>query len=699
MIWPASGFAAVMLLWAGTRARRGVVLVSIVVGTGLNAAWRHGFIPNELGYLVGNLVEPLVMLPFLVRGTSVGRRLDRPASVAWLLSGAFIATAGAAAVVAVFAVWGPGGSGEAALWLPTWIAFGLGDVTGILLVTPLLLQATPLSKLWAEGSGLQQSVLWTALVLSAFSARLAPAWIVACMLSLVLMALVLDSSAASLGVLIFGATVLWQWEIGRWPIDEPNAIDARFVLIGAAVVVQSIALSTSQRRAALAGEKSATGAAQRARAEVSRVMDAVPLGIAVYSVERRASASPVFRLSFMNSHGLGQAGILASEIVGKELGDFYPELGDSEITDRYVSAWATGQTQEFLLDNTSSTSGWQGHYQVHVVPLGDDKLVATWHDVSAIEQARVQAEEDWNLLRRALDSGLDAFFVVQQHDDQWQVAFVNHSGAVRAGSRMPELVGQPLDKALPYQARGPVTDLINSARERFQPQQALVDLRTSGTAWSGEFDVLVTPASASRVVVAFRDVTEMQMARRALETEHSRAVAAAQHDSLTGLANRSLLTERLLQAQLTARDKGTLVAIVFLDVDAFKTINDLYGHLIGDHVLTTIAARLRQSIRHGDTAARIGGDEFILVLNGITEDWTGAQFAHRLAGVLHLDVSTEEATLHVTVSAGYAIGDASVDPQILIRRADAAMYASKAERQGDLVAYQPGMSRPERTQQ
>lgn len=694
MFWPAAGFASVMMLWAGTGPRRGVVLLSIVLGSGLNAAWRPGFVPNELGYLAGNLVEPSMMLPFLIRGTSVGRRLDRPASVGWMVGGAIVATAIGAVVVAALGVWGPGGTGEATHFLATWIAFGLGDVTGILIVAPLLLQATPMSNLWAEGTGLQQALLWTALLLSGFSSRLAPAWIVASMLSLVLIALMLDSSAASLGVLVFGGTVLWQWNIGRWPVNEPNTIDARLVLISAAVLVQLIALSTSQRRAALAGEKAATAAAQRARLDLSTVLDAVPLGIAMYSVDKPDSGAPVFRLSFMNRQGLTEAGVQASDIVGRQLVDFYPE--HSGMYERSMRAWATGSPEEFLLDNHPSASPWTGTYQVHIVPMAEGKLVAGWHDVTAIESARQQAREDWTLLRRALDSGLDAFFVVELLDDRWQIVFVNRSGATLAGAAVEDMVGKPLDKALPQQARKVVTHLIDSAWSRQQPQQALVDLRSSGTVWSGEFDVLVTPAASRRVVLTLRDVTEMQVARRALEAERSRAVAAAQHDPLTGLPNRTLLNERLLLAQRWARESGAEVAVVFLDVDAFKAINDVHGHQVGDHVLTTIAARLRTSIRHGDTAARIGGDEFVVVLQGIAPDWTGEQFLHRLAPVLHLDVAADEATLHVTVSAGFAVGDATVDPQMLIRRADAAMYSSKAERQGELVAYQPGMSRPER---
>jgi integral membrane sensor domain MASE1 len=202
-LWPASGFAAVMLLWAETRSRRAVVLLGIVVGIATSILIRGMLYPNELGYLVGNLVEPLVMLPFLIRATRPHGRMERLSSVMWLLAGALVAASTAAVAVATLATWSFDGTGDfAGTWPMTWLSFTSGDVLGLLLVSPLMLQAHPIRRIWSQGPAAEQAVLWAALATALLLTGRQPLWAFAGLVVVIIIALRLESSAASLAALL-----------------------------------------------------------------------------------------------------------------------------------------------------------------------------------------------------------------------------------------------------------------------------------------------------------------------------------------------------------------------------------------------------------------------------------------------------------------------------------------------------------------
>jgi diguanylate cyclase (GGDEF)-like protein len=179
-------------------------------------------------------------------------------------------------------------------------------------------------------------------------------------------------------------------------------------------------------------------------------------------------------------------------------------------------------------------------------------------------------------------------------------------------------------------------------------------------------------------------------------TEHRRVEAQVRvqllHDPLTGLPNRSLLNDRLAQALASARRSRCVGAVYFIDLDNFKPLNDRYGHATGDQLLIEAAARLKQCIREVDTAARFGGDEFVVVVarlaEGLDEAKTQAlivgsklRFALSLSHLLHVNRggADEKAIVHqCTASIGIALFDASEErPADVLKRADSAMYAAK----------------------
>lgn len=169
--------------------------------------------------------------------------------------------------------------------------------------------------------------------------------------------------------------------------------------------------------------------------------------------------------------------------------------------------------------------------------------------------------------------------------------------------------------------------------------------------------------------------------RERSQTEGLRAMEhMALHDALTGLPNRFLMLGRLEQALTTAQRHGTRIAVLFLDLDGFKPINDIHGHHIGDRLLKEIGGRLRKCIRDCDTVARHGGDEFVITLTDIRIAEDAAAVAEKILQAVAEPASFEGQTVQVTTSVGIAIyPDSGDDAETLLRAADAAMYEAKAE--------------------
>ncbi len=152
----------------------------------------------------------------------------------------------------------------------------------------------------------------------------------------------------------------------------------------------------------------------------------------------------------------------------------------------------------------------------------------------------------------------------------------------------------------------------------------------------------------------------------------------AYHDALTGLPNRILLQDRLQQALAHARRERHQVAVMVLDLDGFKAVNDQYGHDIGDLLLVEVAERLRQSLREGDTVARMGGDEFIVIASGLGAREHVERVTHKLLNALKPGTTLEGIPLQISASIGVALYPThGTGEQTLFKTADQAMYAAK----------------------
>lgn len=160
----------------------------------------------------------------------------------------------------------------------------------------------------------------------------------------------------------------------------------------------------------------------------------------------------------------------------------------------------------------------------------------------------------------------------------------------------------------------------------------------------------------------------------------------AHHDQLTGLPNRRMVNDHLQAASARARVNATLLAVMFVDLDSFKEINDTYGHVTGDAILVATAHRLRATVRGMDLAARLGGDEFVVVCEGLEHPSALEAAVTRIERVLHEPVHLDDLQLTVTASIGYVTASGDDPWDDLIERADLDMYRVKHLRRQGLSA-------------
>jgi diguanylate cyclase (GGDEF)-like protein len=166
----------------------------------------------------------------------------------------------------------------------------------------------------------------------------------------------------------------------------------------------------------------------------------------------------------------------------------------------------------------------------------------------------------------------------------------------------------------------------------------------------------------------------------------------ALHDPLTGLANRTLFTDRLTHAMERHARSGATVAVLVVDVDDFKAVNDSLGHSIGDLLIIEVGRRLRSCVRAGDTVARMGGDEFAVLLESVTGVSSVEEASRRALAVFNAPCQLADRRLTVTASIGLAMATTDSDgPHELVRNADIAMYVAKARGKARHVLFAPGM--------
>ncbi len=340
--------------------------------------------------------------------------------------------------------------------------------------------------------------------------------------------------------------------------------------------------------------------------------------------------------------------------------------------------------------------GTQSFLRVNVTPRMTDGhqavgIISTLDDVTSEVEARAEVER----LREMLDASPD-----------YVAVFRPGEGPLYANRAMRRLVGdtgalRSEDHAAPFDPdsgfdrlndrQGRLLQLIpEEQRERWL--DGAREVLATEDSWQGEFefqhpDGTRFPVSTLVVVrrtddgaldwvaMLARDISELKAAEDRLRQ-------AATHDHLTGLPNRPLFNDRLARAVARHRRTRQGLAVLFCDLDGFKEINDTFGHAVGDELLTVVAERLADIVRETDTAARVGGDEFVVVAEGVTDTEVLATLAERIIEAVSQRVVMPDGTqLRVGISVGIGVAlprNGDVEADALLSLADSAMYRAKA---------------------
>jgi diguanylate cyclase (GGDEF)-like protein/PAS domain S-box-containing protein len=306
-----------------------------------------------------------------------------------------------------------------------------------------------------------------------------------------------------------------------------------------------------------------------------------------------------------------------------------------------------------------------------------------------IEEALFEEKERAQV---TLDSIGDA---VISTDISGNITFLNQVAEKLTGWPLKEVAGRPMADAFRIvnaTTRKAVPNLMVETAEQDRTGQLpfnTVLIRRDGSEIYIEDSVAPIHDHGGRIVGSVKVFRDMSAAR-AMTVQMAHAAA---HDFLTGLPNRLLLNDRVGQAIAFAQRNNDKLAVLFLDMDGFKHINDSLGHPAGDRLLKCIADRLRESVRAPDTVSRQGGDEFIVLLQGISQPEDAAVAARRLLRAVAETYSIDQHNLHITTSIGMSLyPDDGPDAETLIKNADTAMYQAKENGRQSYQFFRPEMN-------
>jgi diguanylate cyclase (GGDEF)-like protein/PAS domain S-box-containing protein len=329
----------------------------------------------------------------------------------------------------------------------------------------------------------------------------------------------------------------------------------------------------------------------------------------------------------------------------------------------------------------AGTTGQERQVQAEYVPDVDTQgavrgFFVLGTDVTTLVRARVEVQEAHRRLERALEGSSAAL---------WDTDLA--SGRVYLSEPWAEMLGR---------AAGETVTTIKALSQETHPEDALAIRKASRDALKGlslryEVEHRVRAANgewrwilsrgqvterdpktgrALRMIGTNLDITDRRQAEEKLKS-------ATQTDPLTGLANRTLLMDRIRLAKARSVRTGSLSALLYVDVDRFKEVNDGHGHAAGDTVLRELGGRLRACVRQTDTVARIGGDELVVLLEDLKDAADAQRIAEKVLLESHRPVHLGERSLDVRISVGLALARGDADEAAWLARADAALYRAK----------------------
>lgn len=306
-----------------------------------------------------------------------------------------------------------------------------------------------------------------------------------------------------------------------------------------------------------------------------------------------------------------------------------------------------------------------------------DRFIGISVDITALKQAQAALAAEKERLVTTLRSIGEGVIAT---DISGSVVLVNRAAESLTGWSETEAVGRPLeevfhlaDEETGERRRTLVQKILETGQPVESPNPTALVARDGAVRYIAESGAPIRDRTGcvSGIVIAFRDVTDRKIYGEKLNY-------LAHHDPLTGLPNRMLFADRLAQGLARARRERQQLAVMFVDLDRFKYVNDTMGHNTGDQLLTEVARRLVSCLREADTLARMGGDEFTIILNNVCSAEEATHAAERVLQALALPVELNGQEFFVSASIGISLYPAhGTDAETLVKNADTAMYRAK----------------------
>jgi diguanylate cyclase (GGDEF)-like protein/PAS domain S-box-containing protein len=384
--------------------------------------------------------------------------------------------------------------------------------------------------------------------------------------------------------------------------------------------------------------------------------------------------------TFVNDAFCRSVGYSSEELIGMNYRVTNPRDDAKKIYEAFHQVYLTGKPVKAITFKFVRKDGSFGAGELSAFPLRNENgdiigFRGVSHDVSErirMEEALRRSEEKYRTILEEIEEG---YYEINRAGN---ITFVNKAACRQFGRSEEELMGMNYRDYVPKEDVKSVYKAWNKVYRTGEPLQSypFVIVRKDGTQIFLENSVSPLRNKEGKIIgfrAVSRDVTEHKQYEQKL-------AEMATHDSLTGLPNRTLLSDRLTMGLALSRRSGNKLAVLMLDLDKFKAINDTMGHAVGDELLKAVAERLTSVTRKSDTIARIGGDEFVLVLPQVSQPTNASRLAQRILNVFREPLIFDGHQLNITTSIGIAVyPEDGKDIEILLKNADTAMYRAKEQ--------------------
>jgi diguanylate cyclase (GGDEF)-like protein/PAS domain S-box-containing protein len=311
--------------------------------------------------------------------------------------------------------------------------------------------------------------------------------------------------------------------------------------------------------------------------------------------------------------------------------------------------------------------------------LDDGLFMLTLSDITERKRAEELLRESETRLRKLFEAIPESVMV---HDEGGTILLINDVGAKRLDWPMEELVGKNLHEIVKSENAAVIPDHVREARTNGSCSFETTYISRTGRPIVAEVNERPIELEGRSVILSVaRDITERKRAEQQL-------AYMATHDALTGLPNRVLFNDRLTLALAQAHRHHQKLAVMLLDLDRFKDINDTLGHSVGDQLLRIVSKRLKNILRKSDTLGRMGGDEFLFLVPDMTRLENATEVARKILDSFQEPFLVEDHKLRTTASIGVTIyPDDGVDADTLLKNADIAMYRAKQKGRNNYQRY------------